>query len=91
MSRQAARQTVTPPEVRKLVARRIREAQLAKKAVDPDLNNAELARRIGVQVRLVLKWRRGDVIPSWANLVRLGQELDRPVDWFFSEDGAEAA
>lgn len=51
----------------------------------------ELAKRVGVGVRLVQKWRAGEVIPSYPNLRALEDALDRPVAWFFSENGEEAA
>lgn len=80
MARQEPRHLESP------VGPRLREA-MAEAGIGPD----DLAQRLGVVVRLVQKWRAGDVIPSYANLRALSEELDKPVAWFFSENGEEAA
>jgi transcriptional regulator with XRE-family HTH domain len=68
------------------VGRRIEEAAAERK-----MQWAELARRVGVTESLLYKWRKGWSVPSTPNLQRLAAELDKPLSYFFSEDGAEAA
>lgn len=77
MARQAARHSKPP------VAARLREAMALT-----GVTNDELAVRLGVGVRLVQKWRAGDVIPSYANLRALERELGKPVAWFWTETEA---
>lgn len=71
------RQAMTPP-----VGERLREAQAAK-----DLTNEQLAGEVGVTVRLLQKWRSGDVTPSYPNLLKLARILEREIGWFYSTDG----
>lgn len=66
---------------------RLHEAQEAK-----GLTNEALARELDVSLRLVQKWRQdGRAMPSPGNLARLAKVLDRPMGWFFGENGVEAA
>lgn len=51
---------------------------------------SQLARDLGVADRLVQKWRKGDVIPSYPNVAKLAERFDKPLAWFFTpiEDAA---
>lgn len=60
-------------------AGQIREAQRAR-----GLTNEELARRTGVALRTVLRWRRGES-PRLPNLVRLADALDVPKSYFIQD------
>jgi transcriptional regulator with XRE-family HTH domain len=60
-------------------ARRIREAQRAM-----GLTNEELARRTGVALRTVLRWRKGEA-PRLPNLVRLADALDVPKSYLIQD------
>jgi transcriptional regulator with XRE-family HTH domain len=60
-------------------AGRIREAQRAR-----GLTNEELARRTGVALRTVLRWRKGES-PRLPNLVRLADALDVPKSYFIQD------
>lgn len=72
-----ARQAMAP------LADRIKEAQEAS-----GLANADLARAVGVHLRLLQKWRAGTVTPSMENLAKLSRVLDRPLSWFFEDVAA---
>ncbi len=80
MARQQQRRSVAP------TGPRIREAMEAH-----DLTSDDLARLVGVNVRLVQKWRAGSTIPSFTNLKRLEKVLGKPVSWFFSEEAEAVA
>lgn len=64
---------VKPP-----VAENLRSAQAGAL-----LSNRELAQALEITERLLGKWRSGEGIPSWPNLVRLGKALDRDPAWFY--------
>jgi transcriptional regulator with XRE-family HTH domain len=66
-------------------ARRIREAQHAR-----GLTNEELARRTGVALRTVMRWRKGES-PRLPNLVRLVDALDVPKSYLVQDDERDAA
>lgn len=65
--------------------------QLRAAQAEAGLKNEDLARDVGVNVRLLSKWRAGTVMPSMPNLVKLSQRLNKPLDWFFREPDEEAA
>jgi transcriptional regulator with XRE-family HTH domain len=60
-------------------ARRIREAQRAR-----GLTNEELARRTGVALRTILRWRKGER-PRLPNLLRLADALGVPRAYFVQD------
>jgi transcriptional regulator with XRE-family HTH domain len=70
------------------LAHNLRTAQAAA-----GLSNEALATRVGVGLRLLQKWRAGDVEPRYENLHKLAVALDRDVAWFYApaESGSEAA
>lgn len=76
MSRQAERQTVTSPLIG--VGPHIRAAQ-----EEAEMTNAQLAAAVGVDPRLVQKWKAGTVIPGLPNLVKLARIFECDVSWFF--------
>jgi transcriptional regulator with XRE-family HTH domain len=61
------------------VARNLRIAQ-----TDSGLSNEALAAQVGVGLRLLQKWRAGEVEPRYENLVKLAAALDREVAWFYA-------
>jgi len=67
-------------------ARRIREAQRAK-----GMTNEALARRTGVALRTVMRWRNGERPPRLANLMRLADALDVPSSCFIEDADRELA
>lgn len=67
-------------------AAKLKLAQAAK-----GLTNEELARTAGVQLRLLQRYRSGEVEPSGATLARLCVALDRSAEWFYDEDVVLAA
>lgn len=66
-------------------ARRLRDAQRAK-----GLTNEELARRTGVALRTILRWRKGER-PRLSNLVRVADALDVSRSYFVQDIEAEVA
>lgn len=71
--------------LRKRIGARICEAQRER-----GLTNEELALEVGLGLRLVQKHRAGANAPTLENLARYGRVLDRPVAWFFEEEGVAA-
>jgi transcriptional regulator with XRE-family HTH domain len=67
-------------------AEKLRAAQAAK-----GLTAEQLARQIDRSLRLVQKWRAGDSVPSFGNVVRLSRALDVPIDYFAAEPNEVAA
>lgn len=68
------------------LARRHFAPDLLKSAqADASLGTEEMARRIGVSLRVVQKWRDGSVAPSGVNLIALSQVLGRNPDFFYVE------
>lgn len=57
------------------------------------LSNQALATSVGVGLRLLQKWRSGEVEPRYENLVKLASALGREVSWFYraAESGSKAA
>jgi len=80
MTRHATRQVR-----RSAFARRLAEAQAAA-----GLTTEELARTIGVGLRLVQRWRAAEGEPSGENLIRLARALGRDAEWFYDELEAAA-
>lgn len=76
MARQSLRQAVTSPLVG--VGPHIRAAQ-----DEAAMTNAELAAAVGVDPRLVQKWKAGTVMPGLPNLVKLARIFECDVSWFF--------
>lgn len=68
------------------VAGRLRVAQ-----AESGLTNEELAREIGVGLRLLQKWRAGTVEPRYENLQKLAAVLKREVSWFYAVEAADTA
>jgi transcriptional regulator with XRE-family HTH domain len=64
---------------------RLRQAQ-----ADAEIGNEDLARKIGVGLRLVQRWRSGAGEPSGQNLVALAAALEREPGWFYETDKAAA-
>lgn len=83
MARRASRHPAAV-ELRSRIAERLREAQ-----AESGLKNEELARQIGISVRLVQKHRAGHNTPDWENLLAYARILGKPVTWFL--DGKVAA
>lgn len=79
MARHETRQDVAQ-DIREIVGNRIRLAQAAK-----GLTTEELAREVGISLRLVQKHRAGDNAPGFDNLAKYGRALDKPIGWFFGE------
>lgn len=52
------------------------------------LSNEELARAADVKLRVLQRYRAGDVEPSGATLARLCRVLERPVEWFYDDRAA---
>lgn len=77
VTRHQARQEISS------VAARLREAQAER-----GITNEQLARDIDVSLRLLQKWRAGDVHPRMHNLVLLSRYFDKPLAWFFTESEA---
>lgn len=65
-------------------------AQLSVAMDEAGVKPEELARELGVAMRLVQKWRAGDHLPSMENQLRLARRFDRPLEWFFAAEGAAA-
>lgn len=71
----------------KPLARNIRTAQ-----ANAGLTNEALAREVGVGLRLLQKWRAGDVEPRYGNLLKLSEALGVSVaDLYAEADSREAA
>ncbi len=68
------------------IAANLRAAQAAK-----GITNDELAREVGVGLRLLQKWRAGDVAPRYANALKLAQILDVTVSDLYADPDAKAA
>lgn len=47
--------------------------------------NEQFARNIGYGLRTVMRWRRGESVPSGAALVKLAVALGREPGWFYTE------
>lgn len=76
MTRQSTRQAVAFPLVG--VGPHIRAAQ-----EEAGLKNRELAEALGVDARLIQKWKAGTVTPGLPNLVKLARIFECDVSWFF--------
>jgi transcriptional regulator with XRE-family HTH domain len=61
-------------------ADRLKQAQ-----AEAGLKNEDLARVVGVSVRLLQRWRSGDGEPSGPNLAALTRALGREASWFFAD------
>jgi transcriptional regulator with XRE-family HTH domain len=66
-------------------------ANLRAAQAQSGLSNEELAQRAGVGLRLLQKWRAGDVEPRYESLLKLADALDREVSWFYEDEKAAAA
>lgn len=84
MARQQKRH-LEAAQLRKVIGGRITEAQ-----ANAGLTTEELAREVGLGLRLVQKHRAGDNAPTLENLARYARVLDRPVSWFFTRGGVAA-
>jgi transcriptional regulator with XRE-family HTH domain len=62
-------------------ADRLKFAQAAK-----GLTNEDLAREADVRLRVLQRYRKGEVEPNGAALARLCNALDRPAGWFYDDD-----
>jgi len=62
-----------------MLGERIRLARLAR-----GWSMRELARRVGVSPQAVSNYERGGDVPSSSVLLRIAQELDKPLEFFFS-------
>lgn len=51
--------------------------------VESGMNNATLAAAVGVDPRLLQKWKAGTVMPGLPNLVKLARIFECDVSWFF--------
>lgn len=89
MTRTSTRTPVSSSEVEQLIAARIRQAQLEARDGE-GIRNEELARELGVTLRLVQKWRAGENAPSQKNLMKLARYFGREISWFFTRE-TEAA
>lgn len=69
---------VEPQALRDVIAENIKAGQKAR-----GLSTEDLAREVRLGLRLVQKHRAGDNAPSFENLARYAQVLDRPIGWFF--------
>lgn len=85
MARRDSR-SLTAPALRKRLGDRIVEAQEEAGIETVE----ELARRVGLSLRLVQKHRAGDNAPSLANLGKYARVLGKPVAWFFEDEKAAA-
>lgn len=47
------------------------------------MTNAQLAAAVGVDPRLVQKWKAGTVMPGLPNLLKLARIFECDVSWFF--------
>lgn len=79
MTRNSTRTSGSSDPLAANFAARFREAQ-----EHLDIKNEQLARELGVSLRLVQKWRSGEVRPGGVNLVKIARLFDRDVSWFFS-------
>jgi transcriptional regulator with XRE-family HTH domain len=61
-------------------------ARLVQAQEEEGLKSEALARAIGAGLRLVQRWRSGEVEPSGRNLVRLARALRRDAAWFYEDD-----
>ena len=55
-----------------------------------ELSREKLARELDVSERTVYRWEKGANVPPSDMLARIAEITARPVEWFFSEDGAAA-
>lgn len=55
---------------------------------DADVTAASLARALGDHERQVRRWRNGETVPSFDNVVKLAVELDREPGWFYVDHAA---
>lgn len=67
-------------------AARLVEAQAAA-----GIKNEDLAREIGVGLRLVQRWRAGESKPGGENLVALAAALGKHPGWFYEAPDTKAA
>jgi DNA-binding transcriptional regulator YiaG len=68
------------------LARRHFAPELLKAAqAEAQMGTEQMARRIGVSLRVVQKWRDGSVAPSGSNLIALAQVLGRSPESFYVE------
>jgi transcriptional regulator with XRE-family HTH domain len=51
----------------------------------------EVAREVGVSVRLLQRWRSGQGAPSAPNLIALANALGRDAEWFYADETKAAA
>jgi transcriptional regulator with XRE-family HTH domain len=68
------------------IAANLRAAQAAK-----GITNDDLAREVGVGLRLLQKWRAGDVEPRYGNALKLAAVLDISVADLYADPEREAA
>lgn len=54
-----------------------------------EVTSAELARLLGDHERQVRRWRNGETVPTFGNLVKLAAVLDREPGWFYGHHAAE--
>lgn len=66
-------------------------SRLKRAQADAGLKNEDLARALGVSVRLLQRWRSGRGEPSGANLAALTRVLGRDASWFFADPDEKAA
>lgn len=69
---------IDPQALRDVIAANIKAAQS-----ELGLRTEDLAREVGLGLRLVQKHRAGHNAPSFENLARYAQVLRRPIAWFF--------
>jgi transcriptional regulator with XRE-family HTH domain len=59
-------------------------ANLRAAQAESGLSNEALAQKAGVGLRLLQKWRSGEVEPRYESLLKLAPVLDRDVSWFYA-------
>lgn len=73
------------PEFNKEIAARIREAR-----IDHKLNQAQMAKALGVSRASVSQWEMGATKPSMTRLRAISQLVGKPIAWFLIADAAAA-
>jgi transcriptional regulator with XRE-family HTH domain len=71
---------MSPSNARHFDAARLKELQ-----AQSGLTNRVVAERVDVDVRLLGKWRAGEVTPSGGNLIALADALGCSADSFYTE------
>lgn len=58
---------------------------------DAGVTSAELARSLDDHERQVRRWRNGETVPTFENVMKLAVELGREPGWFYVDHSGEKA